>query len=138
MIGLSDLAYGIVCGLAVTLYALPTEAGFISGLSDGELASVAPVAQTRTASPTDGSPKRDAWRPPPLLDPGLAALPGEPPATGDKKIPTSRITAVSACDVSEFQVCPSQRLVTDLAHRPDMQVPVPFLSGLFRPPRGRV
>lgn len=135
MTTLSNRLIEFAFGLGVVLLAHSADGGFIPASFEGDGTGFALVSQVRAPAAGEQATNPDDRHSPLLTDLVVAALPWETPSTGAGSSASSSITVVSGFAVTECPVCTSERIMTYLAEQPDLKVLVPFLDGVFRPPR---
>lgn len=135
MAPLTKRVVGVVSVLLLTVCAQSASAGLIPVWLEEDRISAGPVVSTCGSFTTDESPHRDPGRSPPLPDLAVVALPWEAPSTGTSAGVSSTAQVVAAFAFVDTAICASEGIVAYLAEHPDLKVPVPFLDGIFRPPR---
>ena len=132
---LSDKRIGLAIGIVAFLYAQPTDAGFIAAVPGDGLLSVGSLEASHSSGGTDKAPPREADDSPPFLALTILPQPWDAPSTGMGSGASNGGPIATAFAVADTHECSSGQIVTYLVAQPGVRVPVPFLSGVFRPPR---
>jgi hypothetical protein len=135
MFALSHRPRCILFALTVCLNAIPAGAGFIDCLG-GERLTFSAVPERgmtpRTAEEPSSQDRRDLLQ---LLKDANAALPWDASSSNMDPGASGSSSVVSAFALIDTDLCSTGQIVTYLIAQPGVELPIPFLSGVFRPPR---
>jgi hypothetical protein len=135
MFALSHRQHRILFALTVCLNATPACAGFINFIVGDDLTFMAAPELGMTQRPTEEPPRQDGGAPLQLLDAAITALPWDATSSSMGSSGSGSSSVVPAFALVDTHSCSTGQIETYLIARPGVELPVPFLSGVFRPPR---
>lgn len=126
----------LVLVLAVCWNAEPVCAGFISVLADDELAPLsASVGDTGATTATRHASRREREEPVVEFVNEANALPWDGASSSMGGATSGRSPLAPAFAITDAHSGTPGQIVAYLIAQPGVELPVPFLSGVFRPPR---
>lgn len=121
-------------GLALSLYAAEAaEAAFLPVNLDAGAARIDVFESAGEAVPLTDLPQEDSSLSKLLLEFGLLAVPLD--SSGGMGSTGSGPSSVPPFVLADTHECSSGQVVAYLVDQPQLRVPIPFLDGVFRPPR---
>jgi hypothetical protein len=134
MVALSRRSYCNLIALTLCLYAAPACAGFITITVESDHILVVARDPVMTQKVTDDTPYEAPGDCPQLLDAAIT-VPIDGTSSGMGGSASDRSPSVPAHAIAEHDSRPTGQIATYLIAFFEGELPVPFLSGVFRPPR---